>query len=122
MLRPCHSVCGVNALCPCDLQPSAPSSGQVPKPRLPVWLSQSAGTPDSWRVLVTQLCPTLGDPMTVACQAPLSMGFSGQKYWSVLPFPPRPMSLTLPPLLVPGMQLPSDTLGLATGSPTPGPP
>ena len=27
-------------------------------------------------------------PWTVACQAPLSMGFSGQEYWSVLPFPP----------------------------------
>ena len=24
---------------------------------------------------------------TVPCQAPLSMGFSGQEYWSVLPFP-----------------------------------
>ena len=26
-------------------------------------------------------------PWTVACQAPLSMGFSRQEYWSVLPFP-----------------------------------
>ena len=26
-------------------------------------------------------------PRTVACQAPLSMGFSWQGYWSVLPFP-----------------------------------
>ena len=25
---------------------------------------------------------------TVACQAPLSMGFSRQEYWSELPFPP----------------------------------
>ena len=25
-------------------------------------------------------------PWTVACQAPLSMGFSRQKYWSGLPF------------------------------------
>ena len=25
-------------------------------------------------------------PWTVACQAPLSMGFSGQEYWSGLPF------------------------------------
>ena len=24
---------------------------------------------------------------TIACQAPLSLGFSQQKYWSVLPFP-----------------------------------
>ena len=26
-------------------------------------------------------------PWTVACQAPLSMGFSWQEYWSGLPFP-----------------------------------
>ena len=26
---------------------------------------------------------------TVACQAPLSMGFSRQEYWSGLPFPPQ---------------------------------
>ena len=26
-------------------------------------------------------------PWTVACQAPLSMGFSRQEYWSALPFP-----------------------------------
>ena len=26
-------------------------------------------------------------PWTVACQAPLSMGFSRQEYWSVYPFP-----------------------------------
>ena len=50
-----------------------------------------------------QLCPTLCDPMIFAHQALLSMGFSRQKYWSVLPFPPpgylpypeiEPVSLT----------------------------
>ena len=30
---------------------------------------------------------TLKTPWTVACQAPLSMGFSRQEYWSGLPFP-----------------------------------
>ena len=29
---------------------------------------------------------TLFDPMDCACQAPLSMGFSRQEYWSGLPF------------------------------------
>ena len=33
------------------------------------------------------MCPTLATPWTVACQAPLSMGFSRQEYWSGLPFP-----------------------------------
>ena len=32
--------------------------------------------------LVTQSCPTLATPWTVAHQAPLSMGFSRQEYWS----------------------------------------
>ena len=35
-------------------------------------------------VLVALLCPIL---WTVAHQAPLSMGFSRQEYWSGLPFP-----------------------------------
>ena len=37
-------------------------------------------------VLVTQLCPTLCNPRTVACQAPLSRGFSRQEHWNGLPF------------------------------------
>ena len=37
--------------------------------------------------LVAELCLTLATPWTVACQAPLSMGFSRQEYWSGLPFP-----------------------------------
>ena len=38
--------------------------------------------------LVAKLRPTLVTPWTVARQAPLSMGFSRQEYWSGLPFPP----------------------------------
>ena len=58
------------------------------------------------KVKVAQLCPTLCS-LFVVCQAPLSMEFSGQEYWSGLPFPsPRdlpypgiePMSLTSPAL------------------------
>ena len=37
--------------------------------------------------LVAQSCPILATPRTVARQAPLSMGFSKQEYWSGLPFP-----------------------------------
>ena len=35
---------------------------------------------------VTQSCPTLCNPMDCSYQAPLSMGFSRQEYWSGLPF------------------------------------
>ena len=37
--------------------------------------------------LVAKLCPTLATPWTVACQAPLSMGFSRQEYCSGLLLP-----------------------------------
>ena len=40
---------------------------------------------DSW-VIVAQSCLTLCNPWTVSCQAPLSMKFSRQDYWSGLPF------------------------------------
>ena len=52
-----------------------------------------------------QLCVT---PLTVACQAPLFMGFFRQEYWSGLPYPPpgdlpdpgiKPMSLMSPALV-----------------------
>ena len=45
--------------------------------------------------LVAKLCPTLVTPWVVAHQAPLSMGFSRQEYWSGLPFP-SPGDLTDP--------------------------
>ena len=37
--------------------------------------------------LITKSCPTLATPWTVVCQAPLSMRFSKQEYWSGFPFP-----------------------------------
>ena len=36
---------------------------------------------------VAQLCPTVTTPWTAAHQAPLSMGFSRQEYWSGVPLP-----------------------------------
>ena len=36
---------------------------------------------------VTQSCPTLATPWTAARQAPPSMGFSRQEYWSGVPLP-----------------------------------
>ena len=54
---------------------------------------------------VVQSCLTLVTPCTVACQAPLSVRFPKQEYWSGLPLPSpgdlphpgiKPMSPTLP--------------------------
>ena len=36
---------------------------------------------------VAQSCLTRCDPTDCACQAPLSMEFSRQEYWTALPFP-----------------------------------
>ena len=45
--------------------------------------------------VLAQLCPTLCDPATVAHQAPLSMVFPRQEYWSKLPLtPPRDLPNT----------------------------
>ena len=43
---------------------------------------------------VAQSCPTLAIPWTAAYQAPPSMGFSRQKYWSVVPLP-SPLTVEL---------------------------
>ena len=37
--------------------------------------------------LVAKSCSTLLTSWTIACQIPLSMGFSRQEYWSRFPFP-----------------------------------
>ena len=57
--------------------------------------------------LVVMSYLTLCDPWKVTHQAPLSMGFSRQKYWSGLPFPfpegpPDPRIKLMSPALVSG--------------------
>ena len=44
---------------------------------------------NTWKVKVKSLSRVrlFADPWTVAYQAPQSMGFSRQEYWSGLPFP-----------------------------------
>ena len=42
---------------------------------------------DSAQCAVTKPCPTLLPPMDGSPQAPLSMEFSKQEYWSGFPFP-----------------------------------
>jgi len=66
--------------------------------------------------LVTKSYPTLATPWTVACQAPLSMGFSMQEYWSGLPF------LSLGDLLNAGIKSRSPALQADSLPRTPGKP
>ena len=70
-------------------------------------------------VLVAQLCPSLCNPWSVAHQAPLSMEFSRQEYWTGLPCP-SPGDLPDPgiELRSPALQafsLPSELPKLALG-------
>ena len=48
-------------------------------------------------------------PWTEACQAPLSMGFSRQEYWSELPFP-SPGDLPDPGIKPGSLELQADSL------------
>ena len=56
-------------------------------------LSSSLNSSHGWVLspdgggLVAKSCPTIATPWIVARQAPLSMGFLCQEYWSGLPFP-----------------------------------
>ena len=61
--------------------------------------------------LVAKSCPTLATPWTVACEAPLSIGFLRQEHQSGLPFPspgalPDPGTEPWPPALAGGLSTP----------------
>ena len=60
-------------------------------------------------VLVAKSCSTLVTSWTVAYQAPLSMGFPRQAYWSGLPFP-SPADLPNPEIKPRSPALQSDSL------------
>ena len=61
-----------------------------------------------------RLCAT---PWTIACQAPLSMGFSRQEYWSGLPCPP-PWDLPDPGIETTSLKSPALAGGFFTTSAT----
>ena len=61
------------AVCPCDLEMTFP----LVRSKCVMGVCS-----------VAQSCLTLCDPMAVACQVPLSMGFYRQEYWSGFPVPP----------------------------------
>ena len=73
------------------LQGIFPTPGIEPMSLVPPALAGRFFTPVLFSIggggLVAKLCPSLATPWTAAFQAPLSMGFSRQQYWSGLPFP-----------------------------------
>ena len=80
--------------CPtlCDPTDSSPSGSPVPgilQARTLEWVTISFSNAWKWKVKVKSLSRVrlFVTPRTAAYQAPLSMGFSRQEYWSGLPFP-----------------------------------
>ena len=82
----------------CDPTDGSPPGSAVPgilKARTLKWVVISFSNTWKWKVKVKSLSciQLLVTPWTAAHQAPLSMGFSRQEYWSGVPLP----SLTTPP-------------------------
>ena len=80
--------------CPtlCDTIDGSPLGSSVPgilQARILEWVAVSFSNAWKWKVKVKRLSRArlLATPWTAAFQAPLSMGFSRQEYWSGLPLP-----------------------------------
>ena len=80
--------------CPtlCDPIDGSPSGSPVPgilQARTLEWVAISFSNAGKWQVKVKSLSPVwlLATPWTAAYQAPPSMGFSRQEYWSGVPLP-----------------------------------
>ena len=76
----------------CDPIDSSPPGSPVPgilQARTLEWVAISFSNAWKWKVKVKLLSHVrlLATPWTAACQAPLSMGFSKQEYWSGVPLP-----------------------------------
>ena len=80
--------------CPtlCDPRDRSPPGSAIPgilQARTLEWVAISFSNAWKWKVKVKSLsrAPLLATPWTAAYQAPLSMGFSRQEYWSGVPLP-----------------------------------
>ena len=80
--------------CPtlCDLIDGSPPGSPIPgilQARILEWVAISFSNAWEWKVKVKLLSRVrlLGTPWTAAYQAPPSMGFSRQEYWSGVPLP-----------------------------------
>ena len=83
---------------PCDPIDGSPPGSPIPEilqARTLEWAAISFSKAWKWKVKVKSLSQVrlLATPWTAAYQAPPSMGFSRQEYWSVVPLPSPFMSL-----------------------------
>ena len=85
----------------CDPIDSSPPGSPIPgilQARTLEWVAISFSNAWKWKVKVKSLSRVrlLATPWTIAHQAPLSMGFSRQEYWSGVPLP-SPWQIWKPP-------------------------
>ena len=76
---------------------------QIPKKlniELPYDIASAPKKVGNMLCLVAQLCPDSATPWTAAYQAPQSMGFSRQEYWSGVPLPSPHLLFTSPLFLI----------------------
>ena len=84
LCQSCPTLCD-----PIDGSPPGSSVSGILQARILEWVAISFSSAWKWILKVKSLSPVwrFTTPWTVAYQAPLSMGFSRQKYWSGLPCP-----------------------------------
>ena len=96
-----HCCCCVTSVCPtlCDPIHSSPLGSSVPgilQARTLEWVAISFSNAWKWKkVKLLSRDRLLATPWTVAYQAPPSMGFSRQDYWSGLPLPSLQKSIKI---------------------------
>ena len=83
-LQSCPTLCD-----PIDASPPGSAVPEILQARTLEWAAISFSNSWKWKVKVKSLSPTwlFATPWTAAHQAPPSMGFSRQEYWSGLPLP-----------------------------------
>ena len=89
LLQSCLTLCD-----PIDGSPLGSSVSGIFQARIMEWVAISFSNAWKWKVKVKPLnrAQLLATPWTAAYQAPLSMGFSRQEYWSGVPLP-SPVSM-----------------------------
>ena len=83
-LQSCPTLCD-----PIDGSPPGSPVPRIPQARTLDWVAISFSNAWKWKVKVQLLSRVrlFATPRTAACQAPPSMGFSRQEYWSGVPLP-----------------------------------
>ena len=102
-LQSCPTLCN-----PIDGSPPGSALSGIFQARTLEWVAISFSNAWKWKVKAKSLSRVrlLATPWTAAYQAPLSMGFSRQEYWSGVPLPPLAAPIPYRSRLCLGCKLP----------------